>query len=90
MSQQFDQTVPTSSCWATLWMVPTFWDQTLAHSPYLSRVTQSNGERENLRIPCVVDPLHHLSFRVKYRDTGHGTKNLLLHAPNMFWLSEKF
>ena len=34
-SQQFDQTVPTSSCAATRWMVDTFWDHTLAHSPYL-------------------------------------------------------
>ena len=42
-----DQTVPTSSWAATRWMVDTFWDHTLAHSPYLhtrvSRVSRVTG-----------------------------------------------
>ena len=60
ISQQLDQTVPTRRLVAILWTVPTFWDQTLAHSPYLSRQTlntaDSSGAESVLALCCWFSP----------------------------------
>ena len=63
-------------------MVDTFWDHTLAHSPYLhTRVSRVTCHEARVRLPGVVDPLDHLLLRVKHSDAGHGPEYLLLHAP---------